>query len=175
MLPSSASRISSSLAFGLSFSSCTADITIPGVQKPHCSPWHSRKAACIGCSSPLLASPSIVVTSLPCTCAARIEHDLIARPFMCTVQAPHCAVSQPTWVPVSCSCSRRYCTSRVRESTVLLGGAAPGGGGGWRVRGSVGEGRGPGVAVFGAGCAVGGEERGNPPAVPWGQARPQDG
>ena len=29
----------------------------------------------------------------------------MARPFMCTVQAPHCAVSQPTCVPVSSRCS----------------------------------------------------------------------
>ncbi len=28
---------------------------------------------------------------------------------MCTVQAPHCAVSQPTCVPVSCRFSRRNC------------------------------------------------------------------
>ena len=39
---------SCSLAPGLSASNATADITMPGVQKPHCSPWHSRKAACIG-------------------------------------------------------------------------------------------------------------------------------
>jgi hypothetical protein len=44
----------------------------------------------------------------------------MARPFMWTVQAPHCAVSQPTWVPVSCSVSRRNWTSNVRESTVLV-------------------------------------------------------
>ena len=43
----------------------------------------------------------MVVISLPCTCSASIEQALIARPFMCTVQAPHWAVSQPTWVPVS--------------------------------------------------------------------------
>src|SRR6185437_797688 len=32
-------------------------------------------------------------------------------------QAPHCEVSQPTWVPVSRRFSRRNCTSKVRAST----------------------------------------------------------
>ncbi len=41
---------------------------MPGVQKPHCSAWFSRNAACIGCSSPSLARPSIVVTSAPSAC-----------------------------------------------------------------------------------------------------------
>ena len=27
-------------------------ITMPGVQNPHCSPWHSLNAACIGCIVP---------------------------------------------------------------------------------------------------------------------------
>ena len=49
----------------------------------------------------------MVVISAPCACTASIEQDFTARPFMCTVQAPHCAVSQPTCVPVSRRCSRR--------------------------------------------------------------------
>ena len=36
---------------------------------------------------------------------------------MCTVQAPQDEVSQPTWVPVRPSCSRRNCTSSRRGST----------------------------------------------------------
>ena len=34
-----------------------------------------------------------------------------------TVQAPHWAVSQPTWVPVSCRVSRSSCTSKVFSGT----------------------------------------------------------
>ena len=37
---------------GLSRSSAVIEVTKPGVQKPHCSPWHSRSAACTGDSSP---------------------------------------------------------------------------------------------------------------------------
>jgi signal transduction histidine kinase len=44
----------------------TALMTMPGVQKPHCRPWHSLKAACIGCMVPsAFARPSMVVTSAP--------------------------------------------------------------------------------------------------------------
>ncbi len=43
----------------------------------------------------------MVFTSAPLACTARIVQDFTARPFKCTVQAPHWLVSQPTWVPVS--------------------------------------------------------------------------
>ena len=40
--------------------------TMPGVQKPHCRPWHSLNAACIGCMVPSgAASPSMVVMEAP--------------------------------------------------------------------------------------------------------------
>ena len=42
----------------------------------------------------------MVTTSAPCACAASTLHDFTARPSTCTVHAPHCAVSQPTCVPV---------------------------------------------------------------------------
>src|SRR5947199_10433255 len=48
---------------------------------------------------------------------ASVVHALTALPSRCTTQAPHCEVSQPTWVPVSRRFSRRNCTSRVRGST----------------------------------------------------------
>src|SRR4029077_18641282 len=89
---------------------------MPGVQNPHCRPWFSRKASCIGCSLPLCASPSMVVTFVPSACQANIVHALTALPSTWTTQAPHCEVSQPTWVPVSRRPSRRYWTSRVRAS-----------------------------------------------------------
>src|SRR3989442_9086603 len=49
-------------------------------------------------------------------------HDFMATPFTCTTQAPHCEVSQPTWVRVSRRFSRRNCTSRVRGSTSAVTG-----------------------------------------------------
>ena len=48
---------------------------IPGVQKPHCRPWHSRNASCTGCSWPFVARPSIVVTS----CAVGLDRQHVAR------------------------------------------------------------------------------------------------
>src|SRR4249919_3086919 len=91
---------------------------MPGVQKPHCKPWCSRKASCIGCSgAPSAASPSMVLTSWPSAITASVVQDFTALPSRCTTQAPHCEVSQPTWVPVSRRFSRRNCTRRVRGST----------------------------------------------------------
>ncbi len=69
---------------------------MPGVQKPHCRPWQALNAACIGCIPSAGVMPSMVVTSAPCACAASTLQLFTARPFRCTVQAPHCAVSQPT-------------------------------------------------------------------------------
>src|SRR5881392_80088 len=67
---------------------------MPGVQKPHCRPWFSLNAACIGCSVPSgFATPSMVRMSAPSACMATIEQLLIALPFMRTVHAPHCAIA----------------------------------------------------------------------------------
>ena len=77
----------------------------------------------------------MVVTLAPSQDAASTVQDLTARPSTCTTQAPHWLVSQPTWVPVRRSCSRRNCTSSVRGSisadtdlplTVMLTVALPG-------------------------------------------------
>src|SRR6516165_3876615 len=59
----------------------------------------------------------MVVTFAPSTCQTKTVQDLTALPLTCTTQAPHCEVSQPTWVPVSRRFSRKYCTRRVRGST----------------------------------------------------------
>src|SRR5213076_2432023 len=59
----------------------------------------------------------MVLTSCPSAMTASVVQDLTALPSTCTTQAPHCDVSQPTWVPVSRKCSRRNCTSSVRGST----------------------------------------------------------
>src|SRR5882757_5805127 len=56
----------------------------------------------------------------PDACTASMEQDFTARPSTCTTQAPHCDVSQPTWVPVRPRCSLRKCTSSVRSSALPL-------------------------------------------------------
>src|SRR4051794_41821230 len=58
----------------------------------------------------------MVLTSCPSAMIASVVQDLTALPSRCTTQAPHCEVSQPTWVPVRRRFSRRNCTSNVRGS-----------------------------------------------------------
>src|ERR1700683_2954487 len=62
----------------------------------------------------------MVSTLAPSSCSASTVQDFVALPSTCTTQAPHCEVSQPTWVPVSRRCSRSNCTSSVRGSTLAL-------------------------------------------------------
>ena len=57
-------------------------------------------ACCIGCSSPSVASPSIVTMSAPSACTASIVQLFTDSPSTWTVHAPHDDVSQPTFVPV---------------------------------------------------------------------------
>src|SRR5712691_11466851 len=64
----------------------------------------------------------MVLTSCPSAITKSVVQDLTALPSRCTTQAPHCDVSQPTWVPVSRRFSRRNCTSKVRGSTLALTG-----------------------------------------------------
>src|SRR6476619_3565730 len=73
---------------------------MPGVQYPHCRPWCSRNAACIGCSASPSARPSMVVTARPSACAASTVHDFTDSPSSSTVHAPHEVESQPMLVPV---------------------------------------------------------------------------
>src|SRR4029077_13815487 len=68
------------------------------------------------------ASPSMVLTSWPSAITASVVQDFTAVPSRCTTYAPHCEVSQPTWVPVSRRFSRRSWTRRVRGSTLALTG-----------------------------------------------------
>src|SRR5499427_6497554 len=93
-------------------------MTMPGVQKPHCSACLLRNASCIGCNVSPVATPSIVSTECPSAWTASNVQALTASPSTWTTQAPHWLVSQPTWVPVRPSCSRSNCTKRVRPSTV---------------------------------------------------------
>src|ERR1700691_378114 len=64
----------------------------------------------------------MVLRSCPSAITANVVQDLSALPSRCTTQAPHCEVSQPTWVPVSRRFSRRNWTSRVRGSILALTG-----------------------------------------------------
>ncbi len=74
----------------------------PGVQKPHCSAWHSWNACCTGPIPPSgVRQPSTVVISAPSRLTANSRHERIGRPSTSTVHAPHTPCSQPTWVPVS--------------------------------------------------------------------------
>src|SRR5256885_15777501 len=59
----------------------------------------------------------MVVTLAPSICQTKTVQALTALPSTSTTQAPHCDVSQPTWVPVSRRFSRRNWTRRVRGST----------------------------------------------------------
>src|SRR6266511_3538106 len=120
MLPLNDQRTSSSLGSGLAASSALAASIMPGVQKPHCRPCSCLKAAWMGWSWPSLSSPSTVSIPRPSACTARNVQDLIGAPSTSTVQAPHPEVSQPMWVPVRPSCSRRKWTSSMRGSTSAL-------------------------------------------------------
>ena len=48
----------------------------------------------------------MVVTRAPFTVDSGVTHERTALPFTCTVHAPHCAMPQPNFVPVSLSSSR---------------------------------------------------------------------
>src|SRR5213076_841156 len=64
----------------------------------------------------------MVRTSWPSAITASVVQDLTALPSRCTTQAPHCEVSQPTWVPVSRRFSRSNWTRRVRGSILAFTG-----------------------------------------------------
>ena len=59
----------------------------------------------------------MVWTDAPCACTASIRQERTISPFTRTVQAPQTPCSQPTWVPVSCRCSRRKSARLSRGKT----------------------------------------------------------
>src|SRR5262249_20076364 len=59
----------------------------------------------------------MVVTDLPSTMDIRVAQARVACPSVCPVQAPHDAMPQPNFVPVSLRCSRRTQSSGVLGST----------------------------------------------------------
>src|SRR5258705_172475 len=115
-LAARASRISSAVGAGLSASSSWATTIMPGVQKPHCSPWHARNVSCSGLSPSAGVSPSIVVTAAPSHCTASSRQARALQPSTSTVHAPQTPCSQPTCVPVSPRSSRRKSLSERRPS-----------------------------------------------------------
>jgi hypothetical protein len=102
-------------------------MTKPGVQKPHCDPWHCTIASCAGCKVPSAAARSSTVHSaMPSTeCASRMQL-LMARYCMrpasaspiTTVQAPQSPSPHPSLVPVQPRSSRST-SSSVRSGGTL--------------------------------------------------------
>jgi hypothetical protein len=80
---------------------------MPGVQKPHCSPWQVANASCTGSSTPPRARPSTVATCRPSAITASTVQDLTGVSSSQITQAPQLEVSHPQCEPVSRSSSRR--------------------------------------------------------------------
>ena len=100
---------------GCSRSSSSAVMSMPGVQKPHCSPWCSWNASWSGWSA-VRRRPSTVMTSAPSAWTASIRQERTASPSTRTVHAPQTPCSQPTWVPVRPRSSRRKSTRSLRQA-----------------------------------------------------------
>src|SRR5262245_27333731 len=110
-------RMSCSLGLPFFSSSAYADMSMPGVQNPHCSPCSSLNPSCRGWSCPSFIRPSTVRISAPSACTAKTVHDFTVLPLNRTVHAPQLLVSQPMWVPVSPRASRMKCTNSSLGST----------------------------------------------------------
>ena len=117
-LPEIASLASASVGSGFSRRYAVMVVRKPGVQNPHCSPWHSMKACCTGLivvvvafvvvfvpvkvavplsvASTRAANPSTVVISSSWAVTANIRHESIGAPSTRTVQAPQTPCSHPT-------------------------------------------------------------------------------
>jgi hypothetical protein len=97
-LPAIAVRISARLGRGVRSSSATADMSWPGVQKPHWKPsWAvnvSRSRSRSG------VEPSTVPTAAPSQAGASVRHDSTGRPSRSTVHEPQVPSAQATFVPV---------------------------------------------------------------------------
>ena len=74
MLPSSARRASAAVGFGFFSSRATADVTKPGVQKPHIRPSFSQNACCTGWRTVPVVKLSTVRIVLPCISIASVVH-----------------------------------------------------------------------------------------------------
>src|SRR5215469_13294422 len=110
--------MSSSVGSGLRSSSHRAVSIMPGVQKPHWSPWQRANPSWTGSSSPPRARPSTVRTRCPSAIAARTVHDFTGCPSSQMTQAPQFEVSQPQCEPVSPRSSLMKWMSNSRGSIV---------------------------------------------------------
>src|SRR5450631_166162 len=81
-------------------------MTMPGMQKPHCTAPASPKASTYTSFSRSL-SPSVVVISWFSKVAALREHDFTSLPPAMTTQVPHVASSQPSLTDSTPISSRR--------------------------------------------------------------------
>ena len=91
----------SSLGSGSLSSSQRAVIIIPGVQNPHCSPWHSMNPCCTGSSPSGPSSPSTVSTRRPSAITPSTVQLLTGAPSRRTTHAPQFDVSHPQCVPIN--------------------------------------------------------------------------
>src|SRR5262245_32817660 len=108
--------ISASVGFGYCFKKAAAAMICPDWRYPHCGTSSASQACCTGG----LASderPSIVVTLLLATSPTWTLQDRMASPSTRTVQAPHCAMPQPNFVPVMPSSSRMIQSNGISAST----------------------------------------------------------
>src|ERR1700730_5483375 len=112
-----ASSISASVGFGFLPSSAAAAMIWPDWQYPHCGTSSASHAFCTGWS-PAADKPSMVtILSVGSTALTGIEQERCTSPLMCTEHAPHCAIPQPYFVPVSPTCSRRTQSKGISSST----------------------------------------------------------
>src|ERR1700722_17738793 len=112
-----ASSISWSVGFGLSFRSAATDMIMPLWQYPHWGTWLATQACCTLFRTPWVARPSMVVICLPTASFTSTPQERIATPSTWTVQAPHCAMPQPYFVPVRPTFSLIAHSSGVSGST----------------------------------------------------------
>ena len=115
--PEMASRTSASVGSGLRSSSQRAVIIMPGVQNPHCSPWHSANATWTGSRTVPRISPSTVVTRRPSAMTASSVQAFTGISSSHRMQAPQLDVSQPQCDPVRPRSSRMKWMSSSRGST----------------------------------------------------------
>src|ERR1700689_2895919 len=93
---------------------------MPGVQKPHCSPWQCANPCWTGSSCPCRCRPSTVITWRPSAIAASTGQDFPGVWSSQTTQAPQFDVSPPQCEPVRPSSSLIRWMSSSRGSITLV-------------------------------------------------------
>src|SRR5678815_4980824 len=116
MLPAMAASMSASLGLGVVASRAEADMICPDWQYPHCGTSSSSQACCTGWLRSF-DNPSMVVMDWSPTALIGVWQERTAWPPRCTVQAPHKAMPQPNYVPVSPTTSRSPHTKGISGPT----------------------------------------------------------